>query len=471
MVNFLLNYPIGDERLEDHLKQIVMNVKYEFEEGRLSGINLITMVVDKVPEPVLEKHVQLFFLPLTLQLINDTSEKCREGVASCLSRLLRRVSTDVIHSLYDFAIRWSEGNDDVQRASLQLFRIFVDTCGEFMKRGNTATDLVERLNNISTKQAIAGSNWEVFYFALLCLEKLVTSFPSILANQPELWGVIVRCLAHSHPFVKLVSSRLVLMHLESLDKASFVKKNKTTFLVQIPGSLHEIARNLCFQMNSEESQQSEEITALCIKSLCWILPVMKEHPILCYSDDEEFNEETSNPVGWVMKRISSMARPRGPKRRQSVFKAFGAFATKCPDVVFPQHLEFMIEPLHRVDVETVNDAERPQIVSQRRRGPAPEGEGIPEEASLARDVLRLLEEKCDSPDAFLRAYATVKTRARERKENRKLELKSEAVRDPAAAAKRRQDKNEKEKKRKKRRVEDRRRERGALGKGRRRYAD
>ena len=84
--------------------------------------------------------------------------------------------------------------------------------------------------------------------------------------------------------------------------------------------------------------------------------------------------------------------------------------------------------------------------------------------------MRLLEEKCEPSDAFLAAYAAVKTRAREKKESRKLELKSEAVRDPAAAAKRRQDKNEREKKRKKRRVEDRRRERGALGKGRRKYA-
>ena len=469
MINYLLNYPLGEERLEQHLKQIVVNVKYEFEEGRLSGINLVTMVVEKIPEPALEKYVQLFFLPLTLQLVNDTSQRCREGIANCLSSLLRRVSTEVVQSLFDFASRWSQGGVEVQKASLQLFSIFVDSREDFLKRGETVSQLVERLKDIIVDKSFDEADWETFYFSLLCLEKLTKPFPKVLATQHDLWTTITMCLGHPHHFLKLVSSRLINQHLESLDALSLTSKDGSkTFLVERPGSLYEVARNLCYQLNAEEHHQNEEVTTLCIKALCWILPAMKQNPTLCYSEDSEKSDDNNNPVGWAMKRLSSIAKPKGPLRRQAVFKAFAAFATVCPEVVFPTHLELMLEPLYRVDIETVNDVERPALLSAqqhnryKRRSSEPEGESIPAESVLARDVLRLLEDACEAQEDFLPAYAAVKTRAREKKEQRKLEISSEAVRDPQAAAKRRQKRTEQGKQRKKRRVDERRVKRGGV---------
>ncbi|CAB9504964.1 processome component 20 homolog [Seminavis robusta] len=467
VVNYLLNYPLGEDRLESHLKQIVLNLKYEYEEGRLSGISLATLVVEKVPVAVLQKYVQLFFLPLTMQLVNDDSEECRKGVAKCLSKLFQRLPMDIVQSLYDYTVRWSHGNDELQRASLQLFGIIADTRSDLLKRGETVPQLLDRLKCLVAKRHNSDqSDWQVFYFSFLCIEKLIQPFPKLLTERPDLWEVIVRCLAHSHSFIKLVTSRLIHQHLESLDPVSFANGRVETFLTQTDGSLYEVARNLCFQLNSEEEHQSDEITTLCIKSLCWLLPAMHANPTLCYASDQgDAPSESQNPVGWVMKRLSGMAKPKGPKRRQAVFKAFGAFATVCPDVVFP-HLELMLEPLHRVDTETANDAENPSVLTkqhQRNRRKGTEPEAIPAEASLARDVLRVLEDKCDPADIFLTTYAAVKTKAREKKESRKLMIQSEAIRDPQSAAKRRRKKNEREQQRKKRKVEDRRQKHGRGG--------
>jgi hypothetical protein len=406
-----------------------------------------------------------------MQLVNDDSEKCREDLAKCLSKLLQRLSMDAIQSLFDYATRWSHGSAELQRASLQLFGIFVDARTDFLKRGETSVQLLERLNDVVVK----GTNdeetdWEVLYFSFLCLEKLSQVFPKLMNGQPQLWRIIVKSLTHSHPFIKLVSSRLIYRHLESLDAVSFAEEGSTTFLAQRAGPLYEMARNLCFQLNAEEDHQSEDVTALSIKSLCWVLPAMKAYPNLCYANPEVHgnsqNSESPNPVGWVLQRLSGMAKPKGQKRRQAVFKAFGAFASVCPEVVFP-HLELMLEPLHRVDTETANDVENPSALSkqyQKNRRKGTEPEAIPAEATLARDVLRLLEDKCQPPDLFLTTYAAVKTKANEKKENRKIMVQSEAIRDPQAAAKHRQRKNEQEKQRKKRRVEDRRTERGGAAK-------
>ena len=469
MINYLLNYPLGEERLEQHLKQIVVNIKYEFEEGRLSGIGLVSMIIEKIPEAALEKYVQLFYLPLTLQLVNDTSQRCRERVANCLSHLLRRVSTEVVQPLFDIAKRWSLGGEEVQKASLQVFSVFVDSREEFLKRGDIVLQLVERLKDIVVDKSFDDTNWETFYFSLLCLEKLTKPFPLILANEHDVWTVVTKCLGHPHHFLKLVSTRLINKHLETLDALSFTTDGSMSFLVRRPGSLYEVARNLCYQLNTEEHFQNDEVTTLCIKNLCWILPVMERNPALCYvnsstgkSDDDD---DGQNPVGWVMKRLSNIAKPKGPLRRQAIFKAFAAFATVCPTVVFPAHLESMLEPLHRVDVETENDVERAALLSSqkdRRRRKTGEAEPLPAEAVLARDVLRLLEDQCEFQEDFLTAYAAVKTRAREKKDQRKLEISSEAMRDPRAAAKRRQKQKEHGKQRKRRRVDEQRLKRGGV---------
>jgi hypothetical protein len=80
--------------------------------------------------------------------------------------------------------------------------------------------------------------------------------------------------------------------------------------------------------------------------------------------------------------------------------------------------------------------------------------------------MHILEEHCDSQDTFLGSYAAVKTKARDKKDRRKLEEKTQAIVDPEGAAKRRILKQEGEKKRRKRRVDEHRVLRGGVAKRR-----
>ena len=160
----------------------------------------------------------------------------------------------------------------------------------------------------------------------------------------------------------------------------------------------------------------------------------------------------------------------------AIFKCFAAFASQHNAIVAP-YLELMLEPLHRANIEASNELDNPSVVAKqtaatsRRAGAKDDDDEDPvsDYVTLTRDVLQLLEESCSSSTEFLRAYANVKTRAREKKEQRKLEAKTEAVRDPQAAAKHRQQKQLREKKRKKRRVEERRQQRGVNKGAKRRH--
>mmetsp|Transcript_37991 Transcript_37991/g.57831 ORF Transcript_37991/g.57831 Transcript_37991/m.57831 type:complete len:124 (+) Transcript_37991:2747-3118(+) len=118
------------------------------------------------------------------------------------------------------------------------------------------------------------------------------------------------------------------------------------------------------------------------------------------------------------------------------------------------YLELMIEPLHRVITEALSEVD--ELRKKRRQLES-------DPADLANDVMQILEDRCGT-DEFLKAYATVKTKAREKRDTRKREAAAEAVHDPQAAAMRKLQKHDRERKRKKRRVEERKRMRGAFGK-------
>ena len=446
---------------------MVLNTKYEYEDGRLSAIGLVTAVIEKLPLPLLEEYAQLFFMPLVLQLVNDESKDCREAVAKCLSRLLSRASVDVVQSFYDYAVRWSQGTDNLQRTSLQLFGMFVDARLDFMKRGNNAEELIDRIY-IHLKRSVGGGldEWEVPYFSLVCLEKLSVPFSTLVAQRSDLWLVIVECLVNPHPWVKQVSSRMVGTHLAAMDPTTFVSKKAETFLLKESGSLFEVAQNLCAQLNVGEPEQNKELSTTAIKSLTWIIQAMDEHPHLCFADDEVSSEEDDpaqsrkNPVTWLMTRLSNMAKPKGRQRRENVFKCFAAFTTYGGSSIVSPYLVLMLEPLHRSIVEVENVTGH-SYNSRRTSETAEEG-------NLARDVLQLLEDSCGT-DSFLEAYASVKVRAREKREQRKQQLATEAVQDPQAAATRKIKKHQSERKRQKRKVEERRNRRGGFAK--RRHVD
>jgi U3 small nucleolar RNA-associated protein 20 len=454
-VDYLLNYPLGEQRIEQHLKQIVLNLKYEYSEGRLSAVGLLSTVIDKLPSEILETHYQLFFLPLTLQLANDEAEECRQAIAKCIATLLMRLSAESLQTLYDYVLRWSIGDGGLKRTSLQLLGIYVGTCPSFVKKRQDRLD-----NLLATVESILGdkdAQWETTYFGLICAEKVILAFKDDVAKRSSLWNLISASLRNKHPWVRKTACRILAAHLSSLTVDDLSSKANVSFLKDCPGSLHELARNFCHVVNLEEEHSCEPSAKLAVQSLTWILQAMHKYPELCFSE-EKADDDSRDPVTWLITRLSNTARPKGSRRRQLVYKCFAAFATFCSEII-ERHLELIIEPLYRSELEARNVLEAPGVMDQR-----PINDKLSEELHLAKDVLHLLEEHCDNE--FLNAYAAVKKRAQERKEKRKSAIQTEAVTDPQQAAKRRIEKQDHEKRRRKRRVEERRSIRGGTAKRR-----
>jgi U3 small nucleolar RNA-associated protein 20 len=466
---------MGEDRFEQHLKQVVANIGYEYQEGRMSAIVLLTLVVEKLPQELLQKHSQLIFLPLVLQLVNDDSKDCRERVCTCLEALLKRSSLESLRAFQEYCARWSQQDGTLRLASLQVFGLIADYRYDFIQTGSFAESWSRRLQ-IQLAQR-ENADWETTYFSLVAIEKLLLGFEKELARHPELWICIVDCLIDPHPWIKLASSRILNRILSSEAAKSFLEEQRE-------GLLFDAVRNLAFQLNVNEEEQSEEISELAIKTLTAALGVIKENAQLCYATETPIQQkehvllETSekrDPVFWLLRRLSQIVRNKGSRRRIAVFKCYAAFAISNYQVVAP-YLELMLEGLHRASTEAKNEIEL-QSMSQKRNTPTsvfgvaamtsagntPAGKAgmvATTEYSTAEDVLRLMEDNCSSPEEFLSAYAAVKLRARDKKDKRKIEEKAEAVQDPQAAAERKMKKQERNKQRRKRRTDDYRSERG-----------
>ena len=244
----------------------------------------------------------------------------------------------------------------------------------------------------------------------------------------------------------------------------------------MPGSLFDIARNTCFQLNSDEQLQTENLSTIATKNLVWIINIMSKNPKLCYDDstdlklyenqmetdvdsdeDEIYGSKLSNdPVRWLIMRLSNIAKRRGVLRRDAVFKCFAAFAMKCEADVLKKHLQLMMEPLNRAIEDVANKKEG---MAQKRYRDKDLEERVSQEADLANEVMSHLEEIIGS-DIFVQSLAAVKTKAREKRETRKQELAAQLIKDPEAAAERKILKQHKEKERRKRRIEERKASRG-----------
>ena len=135
---FLLSYPLSVKRRSQHLHQIVANIKYQYESGRISALELMSDVLRKFPINLLEEHSQLCFLPLVVQLVNDDSKKCKELISSTIGIIIKRVSTERLKSFYDYITKWFGGvesldNLALQRVAAQLIGLMFDFRVDFIK--------------------------------------------------------------------------------------------------------------------------------------------------------------------------------------------------------------------------------------------------------------------------------------------------------------------------------------------------
>jgi U3 small nucleolar RNA-associated protein 20 len=261
ITNYVLTYPLGDKRLASHIKQFVKNCSYEYEEGRLSALNLLETIVKLLPSTVLSDHAQTVFMAMSLRVVNDPAQICREKAAEIITALARRIDGELFKILLDYSITWLSvvSNESMSilsvevsarvRTGSQIASILVSARPELAKKFSIVSSSVQTVREhlvaiiSSTSEAlkdddivvesefVGASNpstshngseaggtetWAVVYHLILFLEKLLISLTNsaekaILKTSsskgPELMCVIQEALLYPHSWVRIAACR------------------------------------------------------------------------------------------------------------------------------------------------------------------------------------------------------------------------------------------------------------------------
>lgn len=451
---FLVNYPLPSSKIDAYLKLVVANVSYDLEQGRFSAIALVSLLVERLPEALLEERTSIFFIPLCLQLTNEDVPDCCSALRTCIGNFLKKMKLETLQTLFEYAKKWSKQDSEALRnTSVQVFQIFLQQRPEFIKRQSRDAFLVETLVTMLEDSSISV---ELLILSLGLFADLCVSCQRTINTNFALWNALVKICTRDNPEIRLRSCGILDQHFLSIEPEGFLQSTTGTFLSQ-QGVLFQVGRALCFLIDKNDGHDCVKLTALVVKLLTWTLQAMHAYPKLC-SDPLESRE--NDPVHWVMKRLSSIAKHKGIKR-QSVYKCFAAFAVHCSSFCF-KHLELMLEPLCRSETELKNEPEKSMYLGFQQHQLDEEEPST--EAQLVKDVTSLLEEKCPDESSFLEALSNVRTRALEKKEKRKVDQKTEAVTNPQVFAQKKIAKQKREKGRRKRKVDQFRTDRGSSAK-------
>ena len=108
-LTFLLDYPLGPKRLQQHLDFVVLNLTHQHASGREAALAFLQSVIAHFPSDVIEEQAEALFVALIPRLVSDSSGGVRSQVGATLKALLRRVGDRSRERLLHFALMWFRG--------------------------------------------------------------------------------------------------------------------------------------------------------------------------------------------------------------------------------------------------------------------------------------------------------------------------------------------------------------------------
>ena len=261
-LTFLLRYPLGPKRLQQHLNFLVTNLAYPVAVGRVSLVKLIFALVDKLPLPVLHRQSDLLLLPLITRLVNDDDQDCRSTVGEAITRLIAR-TCDVMggaecasarEKLLKLLHAWYSDSSTpaLSRAAAQLTGLVIDALGA--GAGAIASQVLplviraceNEVTGTQTPASAAGApsgdvadvgnaeddgsrreRWQSVYYSLHALLRLTADRADLLMSDAcdPLWAPLHTLLLHEHAWVRNVSSRVLGALLANVSLEALVNKS------------------------------------------------------------------------------------------------------------------------------------------------------------------------------------------------------------------------------------------------------
>lgn len=209
-LQFLTTYPLGQSRLDRHLSSLGANLQYSASTGRLSVMEMIQSLLNKINVTQLEPAFVQFYSALAYIVVADTEPECRHRAQNLLKDLVKLVqSREVLQKMIQLCSQWLDNlgrNNLLVRGGLEV--------GAMLRDRPEAESLVKQLKNVVSEILKAGQrssridvDWQLLYLAL----------DSDLSDELNL---VEGILLFPHPWVRAKAARIFGSYFKTADPAS-----------------------------------------------------------------------------------------------------------------------------------------------------------------------------------------------------------------------------------------------------------
>jgi len=347
LLQFLLEYPQGKNRLKNQMTSLAKNLSYVYESGRTSVLEFLNALVNKFEVGLVYEYSDLLFVALVMVIANDDSTKCREMAAELIKSLYLRLDESRRRTLMSHLHTWisQATQQPLIRVSCQVygFILVIEDAASFsdalLEDVNSvlerSRDGFEEMEEEDGEDETSGKDaWQVPYQALVVLAKLLVKNPELAMDQSRIsWSHVVPLLLYPHAWVRTASCRLLGTMLAT------VPPDTPRRDVSPPGSrspglftrewMETVTRKLCAQLKSEHL--GEDLSLHIVKNLFYFGRCFSHIPFPTGEGGDDSGDSADeaqqgsaenngrHPLRWLFSRLSFQARSAYITRRNKAF--------------------------------------------------------------------------------------------------------------------------------------------------------
>ena len=105
-ITFLIDYPLEEKRVEQHVHHLIKNLTYTGKDGRITVLEVIEKLIPQFPTNILDKYSFLLFLSMILRTVNEHEVECKQKANSTLKLLLENVSDSKRDDIIKTVLNW-----------------------------------------------------------------------------------------------------------------------------------------------------------------------------------------------------------------------------------------------------------------------------------------------------------------------------------------------------------------------------
>ena len=119
---FLLEYPLEADRVEQHINHLLKNLGYFDSEGRLQVLEVLQSLVERFPRELTDQYAEMIFFTLVLRVVNESNQKVREKVCGVIKRLMVKASQAKVKTLFNTVMQMQETGSPAKCRQIALAR-------------------------------------------------------------------------------------------------------------------------------------------------------------------------------------------------------------------------------------------------------------------------------------------------------------------------------------------------------------